>query len=73
MIAMFENLRNALKRFWNAARELFAGKGVKNNSAEDFADMVLADLVSGFNPRAEAGFKLQRSKADEQRSRRRWR
>lgn len=50
VIAMFENLRNALKKFWNAARELFAGKGVKNESAEDFADMVLGDLVGGYNP-----------------------
>ena len=50
VIAMFENLRNALKRFWNAARELFAGKSVKNESAEDFADMVLGDLLGGFNP-----------------------
>ena len=63
---MFENLRNALKRFWNAARDLFAGKSVKNESAEDFADMVLGDLVGGFKPRADAGVKLQRSKADEQ-------
>lgn len=66
VIAMFENLRNALKKFWDAARDLFAGKGVKNESAEDFADMVLADLVGGYNPKADAGVKLQRSKADEQ-------
>lgn len=53
VIAMFENLRNALKKFWNAARDLFAGKSVKNESAEDFADMVLADLVGGVNPNNE--------------------
>ena len=53
MIAMFENLRNALKKFWNAARDLFAGKSVKNESAEDFADMVLADLLGGYNPNNE--------------------
>lgn len=54
VIAMFENLRDALKKFWNAARDLFAGKGVKNESAEDFADMVLGDLVSGFNPSTDS-------------------
>jgi len=68
VIAMFENLRDALKKFWNAARDLFAGKTreVEKLSAEDFADMALADLVGGYNPKADAGVKLQRSKADEQ-------
>ena len=52
VVAMFERLRDALKKFWNMARDLFAGKtrGVEKLSVEDFADMVLGDLVGGFKP-----------------------
>ena len=52
VVAMFERLRDALKKFWNMARDLFAGKmrGIKSMSAEDFADMVLGGLVGGYNP-----------------------
>ena len=52
VVAMFERLRDALKKFWNAARDLFAGKtrGIKSRSAEDFADMALADLLNGVKP-----------------------
>jgi hypothetical protein len=52
VVAMFERLRDVLRRFWNMARDLFAGKtrGIKSRSAEDFADMVLADLLGGFKP-----------------------
>lgn len=52
VVAMFERLRDALKKFWNAARDLFAGKTrvVEKLSAEDFADMVLGDLLNGVKP-----------------------
>jgi hypothetical protein len=55
VIAMFERLRNVLRDFWNRSRQLFAGraKGVEKLGAEEFADMVLADLLSGVNPRGE--------------------
>ena len=61
VVAMFERLRDALKKFWNAARDLFAGKtrGIKSRSAEDFADMVLGDLVGGFKP--DRGDRVDRS------------
>lgn len=61
VVAMFERLRDALKKFWNAARDLFAGKrrGIKKMSAEDFADMVLGDLVGGFKP--DRGDRVDRS------------
>gem|GEM_PF-5313572 len=49
---VFGRLRDALRNFWNAARNLFAGKtdGIEKYSAEDFADMMMADLLGGFNP-----------------------
>lgn len=52
VIAMFEKLRGLLKDFWNKARDLFAGKveGVEDMSGEDFADMMLGDLLGGFKP-----------------------
>ncbi len=61
VVAMFERLRDALKKFWNAARDLFAGKrrGIKKMSAEDFADMVLGDLVGGF--KLDRGDRVDRS------------
>ena len=61
VVAMFERLRDALKKFWNMARDLFAGKtrGIKSMSAEDFADMVLGDLVGGFKP--DRGDRLDRN------------
>ena len=45
---MFSNVRMALQRFWQAVAKLL---GVKYESAEDIADKVLADLLSGVNPR----------------------
>ncbi|MBQ6069480.1 MAG: hypothetical protein IJK84_08260 [Bacteroidales bacterium] len=61
VIAMFETLRDALRRFWNTARDLFAGRtrGIGKMSAEDFADMALADLVGGFKP--DRGDRVDRS------------
>ena len=49
---VFGRLRDALRNFWNAARNLFAGKtdGIEKYSAEDFADMMMTDLLGGFNP-----------------------
>ncbi len=51
---MFHKLREILSKFWNMARDLFAGKveGVENLTADDFADMVMGDLARGYNPRA---------------------
>lgn len=45
---MFSSVRMALQRFWQAVAKLL---GVKYESAEDIADKVLADLLSGVNPR----------------------
>lgn len=52
---MFDKLRNILHDFWAQARDLFAGKteGIGKLSAEDFADMALADLIKGEKPLAE--------------------
>lgn len=54
---MFDKLRKLLTEFWEQARNLFAGKieGIENISAEDFADMALNDILSGFDPRTEMG------------------
>ena len=52
IFAMFEKLRKLLHDFWTKARDLFAGKveGVEKLSGEDFADMMLGDLLGGFKP-----------------------
>lgn len=52
---MFHKLRTLLDNFWNMSRQLFARrvKGLEKMSAGDFADMTLADLLRGFNPREE--------------------
>ena len=44
---LFDKIARALKDFWELSKELFAGRvdGVENLSAEDFADMALADLA----------------------------
>ena len=54
--AMFARLRNLLQDFWNRARQLFAGstKGIEKLRAEDFADMALADLLKGVDPRGRS-------------------
>ncbi len=46
--AMFARLRNLLSKFWQMARDLFAGNNtrLKEMRAEDFADMALADLLN---------------------------
>lgn len=52
---VFDKIRRALSRFWQMARDLFAGKNSMLNGmrAEDFADMAMADMLRGFDPRGE--------------------
>ena len=49
---VFDIIRRALSRFWEMARDLFAGKNSMLNGmrAEDFADMAMNDLLRGFKP-----------------------
>lgn len=53
---VFAKLRDMLSRFWNMARDLFAGKNenLANMKGEDFADMMMNDLMGGFRPAADA-------------------
>lgn len=53
--SMFAKIKSALQRFWQMARDLFAGKteGLDKLTAEDFADMMLNDLLNGVDPRKE--------------------
>ncbi|MBR1850087.1 MAG: hypothetical protein IJ789_01810 [Bacteroidales bacterium] len=53
--SVLHRLKALLDRFWQTARDLFAGNSAKLDemSAEDFADMALADLLHGENPTAE--------------------
>ena len=62
---MFDRLRNILHDFWTQARDLFAGKteGIEKLSAEDFADMVLADLIKGEKPLVEGKKETRFNKA----------
>lgn len=52
---VFDKIRRALSRFWQMARDLFAGKNSMLNGmrAEDFADMAMNDMLRGFDPRGE--------------------
>ena len=52
---IFNTIRKALNRYWTMARNLFAGYNdkLKDMSAEDFADMAMADMLGGFDPRTE--------------------
>ena len=52
---VFDIIRRALSRFWEMARDLFAGKNSMLNGmrAEDFADMAMNDMLRGFDPRGE--------------------
>ena len=63
---MFDRLRNILHDFWAQARDLFAGKteGIGKLSAEDFADMALADLIKGEKPLAEGKKETRFNKID---------
>ena len=62
---MFDKLRNILHDFWAQARDLFAGKteGIERLSAEDFADMALADLIKGEKPLVEGKKETRFNKA----------
>ncbi len=53
VVAAFERLKDLLTKFWTMARDLFAGDNarLKEKSADDFADMMVADLLGGFDPR----------------------
>ena len=46
--SVFDNVRQALKRFWKGVADFL---GLHFTSAEDIADKVLADLLNGVNPR----------------------
>ncbi|MBQ7157166.1 MAG: hypothetical protein IJR86_05170 [Bacteroidaceae bacterium] len=62
--AAFKAIRKTLKEFWQQARDLFAGnnKNLANLSAEDFADMMLNDLLNGYKPQSNAkGVKFAKS------------
>lgn len=52
IVTVFDTIRRALQSFWNQARDLFAGNNanLKSLSAEDFADMMMADLLNGYKP-----------------------
>ena len=45
--SVFDNVRQALKRFWKGVADFL---GLHFTSAEDIADKVLADLLNGVNP-----------------------
>ena len=66
--SVFARLKDLLDRFWNAARDLFAGKtkGIGKMKAEDFADMTLNDLLNGFNPLAKGteGVMFEKGESD---------
>lgn len=62
--AAFKAIRKTLKEFWQQTRDLFAGnnKNLANLSAEDFADMMLNDLLNGFNPKSnKEGIRLSQT------------
>lgn len=62
--AAFKAIRKTLKEFWQQARDLFAGnnENLADLSAEDFADMMLNDLLNGFNPKSnKEGIRLSQT------------
>ena len=67
IIAMFDKLRSMIAKYWQMARDLFAGNNARlgGMSAEDFADMAMADLMNGVKPRGE---RSGRSITEEQRA-----
>ena len=52
IIAMFDHLKNMLAKYWQMARDLFAGNNTRlsDMSANDFADMAMADLMKEVKP-----------------------
>lgn len=63
---MFDKLKDMLHDFWTQVRDLFAGKteGIERLSAEDFADMALADLIKGEKPLVEGKKEARYNKID---------
>lgn len=55
IVAMFDRLGRLLKDFWQRSRDLFAGRtdGLADTTGEDFADMMMADLMNRVDPRKE--------------------
>ncbi len=55
--ALFQRIKEALRKFWSLARDLFAGKNVnlKDKSLDDIADMAMNDFVNRFDPRMVKG------------------
>lgn len=53
---VFHKLREMLDKFWSMARDLFAGNNSRlaEMKGEDFADMMLSDLLHEVDPRARA-------------------
>ena len=51
-ISALERVKDALKRFWKGVADWL---GIHFTSAEEVADKVLADMLHGVNPTAEAG------------------
>ena len=64
--SIFARLRRLLGKFWNMARDLFAGKvkGVEKLRGEDFADMMMNDMLRGFDPRRAQEGKKQKKSGD---------
>lgn len=48
VVSVFDNVRQALKRFWKGVADFL---GLHFTNAEEVADKVLADLLNGVNPR----------------------
>ena len=50
--SVFAKIRDLLSKFWKMSRDLFAGKvrGIEKLKGEDFADMMLGDLLGHFDP-----------------------
>ena len=67
--AMFETIRKALDYFWNMARDLFTGNNanLKRITAENFADMMLADLLNGYKPELNASNEMRELRRDSER------
>ena len=53
--SVFQKIKELLAKFWNMARDMFAGRmkdsAIAKLKGEDFADMMMNDLLRGFDPR----------------------
>lgn len=61
IIAMFNRFKDMLSKYWQMARDVFAGNNakLKDKSADDFADMAMADLMKEVKPRDDAATQTQ--------------